>query len=80
MLDVSNTEIATDAFYGMSQAFGRRRVVVGQSLLDVCGRRALLIHELPQKFQIELPVSGHSAQPISGVETFDCRKAVVWNC
>ena len=61
LLHSTNAEVAAYALDGVRQAFNDGHFVALQRLVDLCGYRTLLLHELPEKFQIKLPVAGHPA-------------------
>ena len=69
-------EAAAYALDCMGQAFGDGQVVARQRLGDLLGYRALLLHKLPEKFKVEVPVTGQTAQTVFRVEALDRRKVV----
>ena len=67
-LDGLRTEIAGHALERVSKAFGQRHVALGQRAGNLPYRRALLLDELAEEFQIEFPIARDPAQAVFRVE------------
>ena len=69
-------DVPGHAFERVRQTLGESSVALGQRGGDLLDRRALLLDELAEEFQIELPISRDAGQAVLRVEAVDGREVV----
>ena len=73
-LDGFGADVAGHAFERVREALGESGVALSQRGGDLPDRRALLLDELAEEFQIELPISRDAGQAVLRVEAVDGRE------